>query len=71
MLFADSIHRILIRRIKLKYYTVFITPLYKLRAEFAFIVISSYCHYFICYFSFDHINNFYKSRKHFVYSFSL
>jgi len=70
MPFVNSIHRILIRKTRLKYYTVFIIPLYKLKAEFEFIIISSHYHYFIYCFSFDYINNFYKSRKHFVRSFS-
>jgi hypothetical protein len=69
MLFANSIYRILIYKTRFKYYTIFITLLYKLKAEFAFIIISSHYHYLIRYFSFNYINNFYKSRKHFVYNF--
>jgi len=69
--FANFIYRILIRRTGLKYYTIFIIPLYELRAEFAFVVISSHYYYLICYFLFNYINNFYKSREYFVYSFSL
>ena len=71
MLFADSIHRILIRRIKLKYYTVFITLLYKLKAKLALIIISSYYHYLIYCFLFNYIDNFYKSKEYFIYNFSL
>jgi hypothetical protein len=70
MSFADSIHRMLIRRTRLKYYTIFITPSYELRAEFAFIIISSHCYYFIRCFSFYYIDNFYESREYFVRSFS-
>ena len=33
MPFADSIHRMLIRRAGLEYYTIFITPSYELKAE--------------------------------------
>ena len=70
MPFADSIYKMLIYKIRLKYYTIFIIPLYKLKAEFAFIIISSYCYYLIYYFSFNYIDNFYENRKHFVYNFS-
>jgi len=71
MPFADSIYKMLIYKTGLKYYIIFITPLYKLKAKLAFVVISSHYHYLIYYFSFNHINNFYKSREYFVRSFNL
>ena len=71
MPFVDFIYKILIYKTRLKYYIIFIVLLYKLRIKLAFIVINSYYYYFIYCFSFNHINNFYKNREYFVYSFSL
>ena len=70
MPFTDSIYKILIYKTRLKYYTIFIISSYKLRAEFAFVIINSYYHYLIHCFSFNYIDNFYKSKKHLVYNFS-
>ena len=70
MPFTDSIYRMFIYKIRLKYYITFITSLYELKAEFAFIIISSHYYYLIRCFLFDHIDNFYKNKKHFVYNFS-
>ena len=66
---TDSIYRMFIYKTKLKYYTVFIILLYELKAEFAFVIINSYYHYFIRYFSFNHIDNLYENKKYFVYNF--
>ena len=70
MPFTDSIYKMLIYKIRLKYYIIFVILLYKLRAEFAFIIINSYYYDFIRCFSFNYIDNFYKSKKYFIYSFS-
>ena len=62
MPFINSIYKILIYKTRLKYYTVFITLLYKLKAKLALIIISSYYHYLIYCFLFNYIDNFYKSK---------
>jgi len=71
MPFINSIYKILIYKTRLKYYTVFITLLYKLKAKLALIIISSYYHYLIYCFLFNYIDNFYKSKEYFIYNFSL
>ena len=71
MPFVNSIYKMLIYKTRLKYYIIFVILLYKLGAEFAFIIINSYYYYLIYYFSFNYINNFYKNKEYFVYNFSL
>ena len=71
MPFINSIYKILIYKTRLKYYTVFITLLYKLKAKLALIIISSYYHYLIYCFLFNYIDNFYKSKEYFIYNLSL
>jgi hypothetical protein len=61
----------LIYRIGLKYNTIFIAYGLEFRTEFALTIISPYYNYPICYFSLNHIDNFYKSRKYVVYAFGL
>jgi hypothetical protein len=61
----------LIYRIGLKYNTVFIIYSLEFKTEFALTIISPYYNYSICYFSFDYIDNFYKSREYVVCAFSL
>ena len=68
---VDFIYKILIYKIRLKYYIILIIFSYKFRIKLAFIVINPYYHYLIYYFSFNHINNLYKNKKYFVYNFNL
>jgi hypothetical protein len=69
--FADPIYRMLIRKIGLKYNTVFIIYGLEFRTEFALTIVGPYYNYPICYFSFDYIDNFYKSREYIVRAFGL
>jgi hypothetical protein len=71
MSFIDLIYRMLIYKIRLKYNTVFIIYILEFKTKFAFIIISPYYNYFIRYFLFDYINNFYKNKEYIVYTFSL
>jgi hypothetical protein len=61
----------LIHRTGLKYNTVFIVYGLEFRTEFALIIIGPYYNYPICYFSFDYMDNFYKSREYVVCAFGL
>jgi hypothetical protein len=61
----------LIYRIGLKYNTVFIIYTLEFKTEFALTIIGPYYNYPIYYFSFNYINNFYKSREYIVCAFSL
>jgi hypothetical protein len=69
--FADPIYGMLIRRIGLKYNTVFITYTLEFETEFALTIIGPYYNYPIYYFSLDYMDNFYKSREYIIYAFSL
>ena len=71
MSFANPIYKMLIYRTELKYNTIFIVYTLEFRTEFALTIISPYYNYPICYFSFNHIDNFYKSREYIVHAFSL
>ena len=71
MPFIDFIYKMFIYKIRLKYYIIFIIFLYEIKVKFTFIIINSYCHYFVYCFSFDYINNLYKNKEYFVYNFSL
>jgi hypothetical protein len=69
--FANPIYRILIYRIGLKYNTVFVIYSLEFRTKFALTIIGPYYNYPICCFSFNYIDNFYKSREYIIYAFSL
>ena len=71
MPFINPIYKMLIYKIRLKYHIVFIIYILEFKTKFAFIIISPYYNYPICYFLFNYINNFYKSREYVVYTFSL
>ena len=70
MPFINPIYKMLIYKIRLKYYIVFIIYILEFKTKFAFIIISPYYNYFIYYFSFNYINNFYKSKGYIVYIFN-
>jgi hypothetical protein len=71
MSFANPIYRMLIYKTGLKYNTVFIIYSLEFRTEFALIIIGLYYNYPICYFLFNYIDNFYKSREYIIYAFGL
>jgi hypothetical protein len=71
MPFINPIYRIFIYRIRLKYNIIFIIYTLEFKIEFALIIISLYYNYFIYYFSFNYIDNFYKNKEYIVYTFSL
>jgi hypothetical protein len=63
---TDPIYRMLIRRAGLKYNTVFVIYSLEFRTEFALAIISPYYNYPIRCFSFNYIDNLYKSREYVV-----